>query len=180
MDVNLGKFQEMVKDREAGVLRSMRLQSLTWLGNWTTIIKRFLIFYKYRTTRSRAYVFRVNSLLCLGTFTILYGTAERLFPWNSYVVQLLSHVQLFMTLWTTACKLLCPPLLPRAWSNSCPLSQWSYLIISSSTAPFSFCLQSSQHLDLFQWVGSSHQVPKRLELQPQHWSFQWVYRVDFL
>ena len=27
-------------------------------------------------------------------------------------------------------------------SNSCPLSQWYYLTISSSAAPFSFCLQS--------------------------------------
>ena len=107
-------------------------------------------------------MFWVNSLLCLGTFTILYGTAERLFSWNSYVVELLSHLQLFMTLWSVVCKLFCPPLLPRAWSNSCPLSQWCYLIISSSAAPFSFCLQSSQHLDLFQWIGSYHQVPKLL------------------
>ena len=27
-------------------------------------------------------------------------------------------------------------------SNSCPLSPWHYLIISSSATPFSFCLQS--------------------------------------
>ena len=44
MDMNLGKFQEMMRDREAGVLQSMSLQSLTWLGNWTTTIKRFPIF----------------------------------------------------------------------------------------------------------------------------------------
>ena len=30
----------------------------------------------------------------------------------------------------------------RVCSNSCPLSQWCYLTISSSAAPFSFCLQS--------------------------------------
>ena len=36
----------------------------------------------------------------------------------------------------------------------------------------------SQHQGLFQWVGSSHQVAKVLELQLQ--SFQWIYRVDFL
>ena len=35
-----------------------------------------------------------------------------------------------------------------------------------------------QHQDLFQWVGSSHQVAKILELQ--HQSFQWIFRVDFL
>ena len=36
-------------------------------------------------------------------------------------------------------RLLCPPLSPRVCSNSCPLSQWCYLTISSSAAPFSFC-----------------------------------------
>ena len=33
---------------------------------------------------------------------------------------------------------------------------------------------------VFQWVGSSHQVAKDLELQLQHQSFQWIFRVDFL
>ena len=31
---------------------------------------------------------------------------------------------------------------PRVCSNLCPLSQWCYLIVSSSATPFSFCLQS--------------------------------------
>ena len=38
-------------------------------------------------------------------------------------------------------------------------------------------LNRSQHQGLFQWVGSSHQVAKVLELQ--HQSFQWIFRVDF-
>ena len=33
---------------------------------------------------------------------------------------------------------------------------------------------------LFQRVSSSHQVAKVLELQLQHQSFQWIFRVDFL
>ena len=33
---------------------------------------------------------------------------------------------------------------------------------------------------LFQWVGSYNQVAKVWELQLQHWSFQWIFRVDFL
>ena len=33
---------------------------------------------------------------------------------------------------------------------------------------------------LFQWVSSSHQVAKLLELQLQHQSFQWIFRTDFL
>ena len=40
-------------------------------------------------------------------------------------------------------RLPCPPLSPRACSNSCPLTQWCYPTISSSAALFSFCLQSS-------------------------------------
>ena len=39
-------------------------------------------------------------------------------------------------------RLLCRPPSPRACSNSCHLSQWCYLIISSSVVPFFFCLQS--------------------------------------
>ena len=35
----------------------------------------------------------------------------------------------------------------------------------------------SQHQGLFPWVKSSHQVAKVLELQLQHQSFQWIFRV---
>ena len=37
----------------------------------------------------------------------------------------------------------------------------------------------SQHQGLFQWVGSSPQVAKVLELQLQYQSFQWIFRTDF-
>ena len=37
----------------------------------------------------------------------------------------------------------CPSLSPRACSDSCPLSQWCSLVISSSATHFSFCFQSS-------------------------------------
>ena len=36
----------------------------------------------------------------------------------------------------------CPSLSPRVCSNSCLLSQWCYLTISSSVIPFSSCPQS--------------------------------------
>ena len=39
-------------------------------------------------------------------------------------------------------RLLCPPLSPRVYSNSCPLSWSCYLTISSSATPFSFWLQT--------------------------------------
>ena len=39
-------------------------------------------------------------------------------------------------------RLLCPSPSPGVCSDSCPFSRWYYLTISSSAAPFSFCLQS--------------------------------------
>ena len=36
----------------------------------------------------------------------------------------------------------CPSPTPGVYSNSCPLSQWCHLTISSSVVPFSSCLQS--------------------------------------
>ena len=46
-------------------------------------------------------------------------------------------------------RLLCPPLSPRVCSNSCPLSHWCYLTISSSATPFSFCLPSFPSIQVF-------------------------------
>ena len=46
--------------------------------------------------------------------------------------------------------------------------------------PSSPAFNLSQHQGLFQWVSSSLQVAKVLELQLQHQSFQWIFRVDFL
>ena len=44
--------------------------------------------------------------------------------------------------WLQHTRLLCPPLSPKVCSNSCSLSQWCYLTISSSVVPFSSCPQS--------------------------------------
>ena len=46
-------------------------------------------------------------------------------------------------------QLPCPLLSPGICSNSCALSQWYYLTISSSIAIFSFCLQSFPALGSF-------------------------------
>ena len=39
-------------------------------------------------------------------------------------------------------RLPCPSPTPGVYSNSCPLSQWCHLTISSSVGPFTSCLQS--------------------------------------
>ena len=78
-------------------------------------------------------------------------------------------------------RLPCPSPSPRVCSNSCPLSWWCHPTISSSATPASLpALNLSHHQGLFRWVSSTHQVAKVLEVQRQHQSFQWIFRVDFL
>ena len=50
----------------------------------------------------------------------------------------------------------------------------------SQSAPSPPALIFTKHQGLFQWVSSSHQVAKVLELQFQHQSFQWIFRTDLL
>ena len=47
------------------------------------------------------------------------------------------------------------------------------------SSPFPPAFNLSQHQSPFKWVSSLHQVVKVLELQPQHQSFQWIFRTDF-
>ena len=92
--------------------------------------------------------------------------------------QSLSHVRLFASPWTTARQ--ASLFITNSWSllKLMSLSRWCHPTISSSVTRFSSCPQSSQHQDFFQWVGSSCQVAKVLELLRQ--SFQWIFRADFL
>ena len=52
-----------------------------------------------------------------------------------------SHVQLFVTLWTTACQVSLSITNSEVYSDSCPLTWWCHPTISSSVIPFS-CFQS--------------------------------------
>ena len=56
-------------------------------------------------------------------------------------VQSLSHVQFFVTPWTAACQASLS-ITNSQCSNSCPLSRWCHLTISSSVVPFSSCPKS--------------------------------------
>ena len=75
-------------------------------------------------------------------------------------------------------RLSCTSPSPRAYSNSCPSSQWLHPTISSSVVPFSSRLQSFPASGSFLMSCFSHQVAEVLELQ--HQSFQWIFRSDFL
>ena len=73
----------------------------------------------------------------------------------------------------------CPSPTPRVYSNSCPLSRWYHPTISSSVVPSPPTFNLSHHHGLFQWVSSSHQLAKVLELQLLHQSFQWIVRLIY-
>ena len=96
-------------------------------------------------------------------------------------VQSLSRVQLFATSWSSVRQASLS--ITNTWSPPKPHVHWVRDAIqpshplSSSTLP-AFSL--SQHQGLFKWLNSSHQVAKGLEFQPQHQSFQWIFRTDLL
>ena len=78
---------------------------------------------------------------------------------------------------TQSCPTLCDPMdhdipgfpvpspSPGVCSNSCPLSQWCHLTISSSVIPFPFCLQS------FPASGSYSSESVFHIRWPKYWSF---------
>ena len=74
----------------------------------------------------------------------------------------------------------CPSPTPRVHSDSSPLSRWCPPAISSSAFPSPPAPTPSQHQSLFQWVNSSHEVAKVLEIQLQYHSFQRNPRADLL
>ena len=63
---------------------------------------------------------------------------------------------------------LCLSPTPRVYSNSCPLSQWYHPTISSSSIPFSSCLQSFPASGSFHMSQFFVSVVKVLEFQLQH------------
>ena len=91
------------------------------------------------------------------------------------IVQLLNCVQISATPWTAAHQ--------ASLSFTIFQSLLKFISIESShplSSPSPPAFNLSQHQGLFQCVNSSHQVAKVLELQLQHHSFQWIFRVDFL
>ena len=103
------------------------------------------------------------------------------FSFSISSAQSISFVQLFVTSWTAAARPPCSSATPGACSDSCPSSWWCHSTIQPSpplSSPSPPAFNFSQQQGLLQWVGSSHQVAKVLELQLQHQSFQWTFRTD--
>ena len=71
----------------------------------------------------------------------------------------------------------CPLPTPRVYPNSCPLSQWCHLTISSSVVPFSSCLLllllshfSRVRLCVTPWTAASQASPSMGFSRQQYWS----------
>ena len=158
MDASLSELRELVMDREAwraaihGVAKSR-----TRLNNWTELNHPVLL--QYGSNYCYVCIYFISMLLLLFS---CYVESNFLRPHG------LQHS-----------RLLCIPLSPGVCSDSGRVSDAIYpshpLPLPSPSA-----FNPSQLQSLFQWVGSLHQVAKVLELQLQHQSFQWIFRVYFL
>ena len=104
-------------------------------------------------------------------------------PKLHYHILLFSHSVLSNSLWHHGLQhtsLPCPSLSHELCSNSCPLSERCIQATHLLFPRFPPAFNLSQHQGLFQWLSSSDQVAKLLELQLQHQSFQWIFRVGCL
>ena len=98
-----------------------------------------------------------------------------LLPKTIVIVQSLSHVWLFVTPWTAVHQASLSFTIP--WSllklmSIVSMMSFNHLILCP---PFPPAFNLSQHQGLFQWVSSSHQETKVLELKLQHQSSQWIF-----
>ena len=99
---------------------------------------------------------------------------------NFSSVQSLSRVRLFVTPWIAGRQVPLSIINSRVHSYSHPSSQWCHPDISSSVIPFSSCIPSFLASGSFPMSCSLYQVPKVLEFQLQHQSFQRTPRADLL
>ena len=139
------------------------------LFTMSTYIHLFLSYFCFFWPQNDLFFYALSPILCHFLRTLILTVC-------------CSAAQLCLTLstpWTAALQASLSFTISWSLLNQiCPLSQWCHPTISSSVTP-SFLL-SSILPSLFQWVSFSHQVAKVLELQLQHQSFQWIFRVDFL
>ena len=112
--------------------------------------------------------------LCVTSWTAAYSV-------QFTSVQSLSHVRLFVTPWIAARQ--------ASLSVTNSLSSLRLTSIESVMPSCHLILcgsllllppNPSQHQSLYQWVNTSHEVAKVLELQPQHHSLQRNPRADLL
>ena len=142
------------------MLQSMKLQSWTWLSNWTELnLCGCKYIYNY-------YIFFSDWFLdhCVVSFLSLLISS----------FQSLSCVRLFVTPWIAARQASLSITNSRVYQNSCPVSWWYYPVVSSSVVPLSSCPQSfpaSGSLpmsQLFAWGGQSIGVSASASVLPMN------------
>ena len=119
----------------------------------------FLIFILYYTIVDLQCHVGLRHLAKWFSYTYAYIYLSDYFPisviaehWVEFLVLYSRSLLVQFSLWVVSnslqshglqhARLPCPSPTPRAYSNSCPLSQWCHLTISSSVSSFSSCLQS--------------------------------------
>ena len=179
MNMNLGKPCEMVKDREAwqccGAWGGKEEDTTGWLNN-----KKWLMTHTLKSTDPEYFSF--SFLVCLFLHcTSLSDQVIRIFILLKFSLHFPTEILQWFCREFVVAQLdptLYDPMnrstagfpvftISLHCSKSCPLTQWGQSSHSLSLLS-PFALSFSQHQDLFQWVGSSHQVTKILELQLQH------------
>ena len=107
-------------------------------------------------------------------------------PWEFALDNILSVSSV-----TQSCMILCDPI--DCNTTGFPVHHWLPTLVQTHvhwigdaiqpshplSSPSHPVFNLSQHQGLFQWVSSLHQVAKVLELQLQHQSFQWIFRIAF-
>ena len=121
----------------------------------------------------------ISCVSCTGRWILYCWATREACLMSVFVVHSLSCVQLFAIPRTAA------PQAPLSFTISWDLLKFmstELVILSNHPLPPSSLLifNLPQNQDLFQWVSSSHQVTKVLELQLQHQFFPWIFRIDFL
>ena len=166
---------------------------------WLNILKvcKKVTFRCFRSSTQYSEIAYTNNLL-LSTESHFFF----FFKWSCFLVQFSSVAQRCPTLCDPHglqhARLPCPSPSPRAYTNSCPWSQWYHHQLPGFTqthvhwvsdaiqpshplsSPSPPALNLSPNEGLFKWVNSSHQVAKVLKFQLQHQSFQWIARTDLL
>ena len=174
MDMNLAELWDIGEAGEAGRAAVHGItKSQTRLSNWTTIYQNI-------------YPIRTERMASMGFLTLFRMYSHR----KNICFYFLCTSFLCLTFCCCCCSL------TQSCLTLCDLRNWStpdfpvfhHLLGLTQThvhwvrdaiqpshlllcPPFSSIFNLSQHQGLFQWVSSSHQVAKVLELQLQHQSF---------
>ena len=165
-DMNLGTFQEMVRDRQAWCAAVHGAEkSQTWLGNWMTTIKLTAAVRAGTLKGSVNWVDQARQ----SWGELVWSNGQELVQFFCFVLFCCHSVaKLCPTLCNPMdCSMPCFPVLHYLPEFAPTHVYWVSNALQPShplSPPSPLALNLSQHQGLFQWVGTLHQVPK-------YWSF---------